>query len=214
MGKKLDLTGQRFGRLVAIKYAYTKRSRRFWRCKCDCGNEKTVEISSLMNGKTKSCGCLNRETFYRNPYTMRHTHMQLYNVWHGIKLRCHNPNYHSFEFYGGRGIIVCDEWRNSFDTFATWADNNGYEEGLEIDRIDVNGNYCPENCRWVTPKQQANNRRNTFIVTYQGAAKPLSEWCDELGLPYATIYYRLSSGKWSVEDALNVPVRHYIKSDA
>lgn len=212
MGAFNDLTGKRFGRLIVLERAATKKHKTYWRCRCDCGNETSVLADSLRRGSTKSCGCLNRETTPKRPITMRQSHLQLYNVWRGIKQRCHNPNYHSYNTYGGRGIKVCDEWRNSFDCFAEWADKNGYKIGLEIDRVDVDGDYSPINCRWVDDKKQANNRRNTKYITWNGETKPLSEWCDELKLPYASILYRLNSKKWSVEKALTYPVRHYNKS--
>ena len=159
-----DLTGQKFGRLTVIKF-YEKRKRNtgssykyYWLCRCQCGNKIIVDVDNLKNNSTKSCGCISKE----KPAHITHglTNTLLYGVWGGIKTRCLNKNYKKYKDYGGRGIIICDEWLNDFSSFYNWSIENGYKKGLTIDRIDVNRNYEPKNCRWTTQKVQQNNRRN------------------------------------------------------
>lgn len=126
---------------------------------------------------------------------------RLYKIWCGMKYRCYNANYDGYNNYGGRGIIVCQEWINDFGNFYEWAIKNGYKDTLTIERIDVNGNYCPENCKWATMKEQENNKRNNTVLEYNGEKRTVSEWADKLQVSKETLYSRLKSG-WSVERVL------------
>lgn len=165
MSRIKDLTNQKFGRLKVIKYYGSNKSgRALWLCKCECGNDKVVVGNSLLCGLTESCGCYNKEHAKELHSKHNMSYSKLYKVWQGMKTRCYNPNFIYYCNYGGRGITICNEWLNDFKIFYDWAIDNGYKEGLTIDRINNNGNYEPSNCRWITRAEQNRNQRKTKRV--------------------------------------------------
>lgn len=198
-----EVIGKKFGKLLVIDFAY-KKGHTFYKCKCECGNIKIVSFQHLKTGHTQSCGCLKKEIGKLN-YKHGMEKSRLYHIWQGIKRRCLNKKEDKYDKYGGRGIKICEEWKNNSSNFINWALNNGYKDNLTIDRIDVNGDYEPLNCRWVTMKEQSINRRNTVKITYNNQTLSLVEWCNILNLNYKKIYLRIYRSKWSIEKAFNTP---------
>lgn len=209
MGKFVDLTGKKFHRLTVIKRLENKiykngSQKARWLCKCECGKESIVASESLTGNHIKSCGCLKLETLKKVNTKHGGKHTRLYRTWIGIKTRCYNKNEYSYKDYGGRGIIVCDEWVNDFQAFHDWAIENGYDDNLTIDRIDVNGNYEPINCRWADKNTQMNNTTRSHYLEYNGETHTIAEWSKIKGLKYSTFFYRIKRG-WSIEKALTEP---------
>ena len=206
--KQLNLTGKRFGKLVAIKTAgKTKNGAYLWQCKCDCGNEIIANVGNLKNGHTKSCGCLRVDRCKPNFTKHGLEHTRLYGIWSDMRLRCYDEKNIAYHRYGGRGITICDEWKNDVKAFYDWATANGYKDSLTIDRIDNDGNYCPENCRWATVKEQASNRRSNILVTHNGKTQTMKKWANEVGTPYKVVWARMQKLGWSAERALTEPVK-------
>ena len=202
VGKVIDYAGKKIGRLTVVARAGTNRQREaMWLCKCECGNETIIRGSDVRTGHTKSCGCLKLENSKKMLTKHGKRHTRLYHIWCGMKTRCNNPKDIGYSLYGGRGIKVCEEWSQDFVTFHKWATENGYTDEMTIDRIDADGNYCPENCRWVTQKAQQNNRRNNHFILYNGETHTITEWAEITNIKPATIYDRLKRG-WAVELAL------------
>lgn len=198
--KIIDMKGEKIGRLTVLERAEnTKSNKAQWLCLCDCGNKVVIPRSSFIRG-TKSCGCLRSDWAKENNRIHGMKKTRLYRIWSGMKDRCCNPNSKYWGRYGGRGICVCDEWKNFID-FYEWSLESGYSEKLTLDRIDNNGDYCPENCRWSTYKQQENNRSNNRILVHNGESHTISEWSEIVGIDQRLISQRLYHG-WSAYRAL------------
>lgn len=193
-----NLIGQKFGRLKVISLNEERSNRKsYWVCQCDCGNVKTVRSDSLKNGSIQSCGCLHKEQAIIN-ISKNHKHKEsktrLYTIFQGMKDRCYNSNSKIYINYGGRGITICDDWLENYECFRDWAINNGYSDNLSIDRIDVNGNYEPSNCRWADNKTQCRNRRSNIIVQYNNKKITLIELSEITGIDYNVLSSRYERG--------------------
>ena len=189
-----DLTGQRFGRLTVIEFVPNDKPHAYWKCQCDCGNTIKTTTCSLRSGHSASCGCLNREKIIASCRVHGQWNTRLYRIWDKMKTRCYNSNSKAYKDYGGRGITVCDEWKNDFKAFYDWSMANGYTDELSIDRIDVNGNYEPSNCRFADRKTQQRNRRDNIKIEYQGEKQCLVDIARLLGIRPDVLYYRYHKG--------------------
>ena len=206
MPKLIDLTGKRFGRLTVIERAPSVGCNTMWHCVCDCGNKTIKQSSCLRKGETMSCGCLYKETHYKHGKTGT----RLYHVWRDMIARCRYPSVPCYPTYGGRGIKVCDEWQ-SFDSFYKWALGNGYDENAPsgdctIDRIDVNGNYEPSNCRWVNRIVQQSNTTKNRLIAMDGKTQTLAQWSREYDIKPQTVMQRISVG-WDWPNAIKTKPR-------
>lgn len=202
-----DLSGQRFGRLSVIRYAGPLGKSRVssWLCVCDCGKEVVVKATRLQTKTTRSCGCYGRERRVAARTTHGKSGTATYNSWCKMKERCEKPATRGYRHYGGRGIRVCDNWSDSFEAFLRDMGLRP-EGGYEIDRIDVNGHYEAGNCRWITRRQNARNKRSNRRLTWDGKTLCLSEWSEVLGLPAHILSTRLRRG-WSIARTLTTPLR-------
>lgn len=198
-----NLNGHRFGKLSVVKFAYRKNGKSYYSCKCDCGETVDVRSDCLTTGNTRSCGCLVTDT---NSKINSVTKEKLYRVWYGMKSRCDNLNNKHYQHYGGRGVKISDEW-NTYGKFKSWAIDNGYVDGLSIDRIDVNGNYAPNNCRWVTIQKQQENKRNNKYYTHNGKCLLLRDWSKLTGIKEETLYSRINTLGWDFESAITMKVK-------
>lgn len=217
-----DLTGNRFGKLVVLgksvdKNKDAKPGRFYWKCKCDCGNVIDVREDSLLSTSrsARSCGCLRSESlkkhYAEHPKQSKHGHSRerLFNIWYLMIYRCSSEKFMSYKNYGGRGISVCNEWTDTetgYESFKVWAENNGYNDELTIDRIDNNGDYTPENCRWIKMSEQACNKRNNILIEYDNRVQTASEWAREIDMPYKTFMNRIYLG-WDIERVFTQPLR-------
>lgn len=209
----IDLTGKRFGRLTVMEISETKDWDIYWKCVCDCGNTTNVLSAKLRSGKTKSCGCLRTEKLVDRTKKHGLRHNRIYSIYCTMKARCYNPNNNEYHNYGGRGIKICDKWlsEDGAKNFADWAYANGYDENADygectIDRINVDGDYEPSNCRWATMKQQMNNTRYTVFLTYNGETKSAAEWSEITGVRQGLLTERKRRG-WSDKDCIERPIR-------
>lgn len=205
-GKIQDLKGKRFDKLLVVAFVEIgKTGNARWDCVCDCGRHTIVYGSSLKKNIPHSCPHCKNVSFWEKKETHRESKTRLYNIYYNMRKRCENENAVNYENYGGRGITVCDLWRNSYEAFSDWAHRNGYTDKLTLDRIDSNGNYSPDNCRWVTYKEQGLNTRANNRITFNGETLTVTEWADKLGIKRATLCTRLKTYGWPVERALTEP---------
>lgn len=212
--KRLDLLNRVFNRLTAIaldtQRCNSKRS--YWLCLCKCGNMVSVLREHLISNKIRSCKCLLKEANWLHGEATRDKRTKLYGVFNGMKQRCSNPRRDSYKDYGGRGVTVCDEWKNSFEIFRDWSLNNGYKEGLEIDRINNNGSYEPSNCRFVTHKENNRNRGDNYIIVLEGKEICFSEAIDKYAEDKSRsgikrVWHRVKKRSWDFFDAIKLPPR-------
>ena len=190
-GRIDDLTGQKFGKLTVVSLYSMSPTK--WLCKCECGKDTIVSACHLKDG------CL--RTSPRHPKEWK----RIFSIWRHMKSRCYDENVREYKWYGKKGVTMCDEWLNSFETFFNWSISNGYKENLTIDRIDCNGNYCPENCRWTTKYVQDRNKTSNTWITYNNETMVMSDWAKRYNINSATLYSRIFERNWSIEDALNIP---------
>ena len=201
----IDMTGKKINMLTVMCRAESQKGRTMWHCKCDCGNEIDVWYAHLKKGQY-SCGCARSRLISEKMKTHGMSDTKIFGLWRHMKERCYKKSHKSYKDYGGRGIQVCDEWINNFVLFYEWAIANGYDENADfmqctLDRIDVNGNYEPSNCRFISMKEQCNNRRNNRFISYNGEVHTIAEWSEKLHMKYCTISWRLNKG-WDVEEIL------------
>lgn len=200
-----DISGQRFTRLTAIKYVGNDRHGcALWLCKCDCGKEITVLGSSLRGGNTKSCGCLNIEIKHKQRVDNPRKGQRLYRIWKCMRQRCNDPNSTSYKNYGGRGITICAEWED-YAVFQKWALSNGYKDNLSIERKEVDGNYCPENCTWADDYTQANNRRINKKYEVDGKLLTVPQIARAYNISKDVVRRRIGYG-WDIKDVIGIPV--------
>lgn len=204
-----DLTGQKFGALTVIEFSHRKNNRTYWICKCDCGTVKVYRADFLKGKGFHSCGCVSKEKsrercrelgYKTRTHGMSNT--RLYKIYSNMKDRCYRKSCKAYKDYGQRGITIYQGWLDKFENFYNWATTHGYADNLTIDRINNNGNYFPENCRWVDMKTQANNTRKNVKITYKNKTQTLKEWADELGMTYTQIYHRYERG-WELDKMMS-----------
>lgn len=197
--RRIDISGQRFNFLTALRRVGATKDKgqnSLWECRCECGNKKVLQIGSLKNGTTKSCGCMKPKLISASRTTHGITNTDIFRIWQGIRTRCENPRSKSFRRYGGRGIRLCEQWH---DVTAFAADMGERPPGMSVERIDNDGNYSPENCRWATRREQQNNIRTNTKLTYRGARRTVAEWSRELEIPAYLIYARYKRG-WRTDE--------------
>ena len=210
-----DIKGQRFGKLLVKEYVGSENKRSMWLCLCDCGKEKIISSKNILTNKVRSCGCLKDKGLTRGDTVKGACGNRLYKIYKSMIHRCYYKSGRAYKNYGGRGIAVCQEWLKSYATFEKWALENGYDINAPfgkctLDRIDVNGNYEPSNCRWVDMKTQLNNTTWNIKLTANGETLTFEEWSQKLGVNLNTLRSRYHNG-WNDERIINTPIGKYTR---
>lgn len=204
MSKLIDITGNKYNMLTVLgRVENDKNGQSRWECICECGNKTIVKGANLKNGAVKSCGCL----VHRPALNKKHgeSNTPLYRMWTSMIYRCDNPKYIAYKYYGARGIRVCDEWHD-YETFKKWVNETKTDDSYTIERIDVNGDYGPDNCKWIPMSEQANNRRSNIVIDYNGEEHTLMQWCKKLNLNYKNVHNRMYKLGWSFEKAISTDI--------
>lgn len=186
-----DLMGRKFNSWTVIGFSHVSGGKSYWKCQCECGTTAIKRVNQLTQGISKDCGCSKAFKLQNIKNSNKELKMntRISSIWYGMHDRCQNPNHSKYHNYGGRGIKICEEWYD-FNNFYQWAISNGYAKNLELDRIDVDGNYSPDNCRWITHKKQCDNKRNTLYITVNGATHTINEWSKITGIKRNTLMSR------------------------
>lgn len=204
--KAKDITGQKFGKLTAIKLDHIEHIKtgtvHYWLYKCDCGNEKVIRKGEVSQGGSQSCGCFLKESVQKRSTKHGQSYSRLYRIMHDMKQRCLNPNNKNYKHYGERGITICKNWLDNFDNFYNWAINYGYQDNLTIERINFNGNYEPSNCKWIKKAEQVKNTRKIRFITANNETHCLGDWARKFNIEYNTLKYHVDKDENYIQKLL------------
>jgi hypothetical protein len=213
--ERINLIGQRFGKLIVIKFVFKKNGNVCWECLCNCGNTTIVNTSNLRRKHTLSCGCLRKKRLLESLTKHGMSHTRFWNIWRNMRQRCFDENTVNYNRYGGRGIKVCNRWLKfknfKDDMYKSYKEHVKIfgEKKTQIDRKNYNKNYYKKNCRWVNLFEQANNKKNNHFLTYNNQTLTISQWERKLGFNKDIVRFRINKSKWSVEKSLTTPVRKF-----
>lgn len=199
-----NMVGKKFNRWTILEVLGVENNRRYCKCQCECGTIKKVLLTEVKRGGSKSCGCLAKERHHKEANGLSKS--RIYNIYCYMKSRCYNKNNARYKNYGGRGIKICDEWLNNFMNFYNWSMGNGYNDTLSIERIDVNGDYEPNNCKWITLQEQSYNKQNSRIYIVNGEKKCLQQLAIEYNITYSTLRQRVVKKGMPIMEALTKPI--------
>lgn len=204
MAELIDISGNEFEHCRALKHVGGGKGGAKFLFRCECGKEFIARSNDVRKGRIKSCGCVNRREIREKTKKHGFHKHPIYQAWSHIKQRCHNPKNKEYKNYGGRGIVMCNDWFDNPEEFINWSLKNGWRKGLTIDRIDNEKGYCPDNCRWVSMEVQENNKRNNHYYDYNGEKKTLSQIARENGISRNSLYYRANVKNIPLEKAVEI----------